>query len=83
MEKICCDAGQMAIGQWRGFNAARDAFHRLNTFYETAEEGEDTISLPEPTGKMDVEHVLAGPPGAQRATLSDLNFSLEALLSWS
>ena len=69
---------QMAIGQWRGFNAARDAFHRLNAFYETAEEGGETISLPEPTGKMDVEHVFAGPPGAQRATLSDLNFSLEA-----
>ena len=69
---------QMAIGQWRGFNAARDSFHRLNAFYETAEEDSDTISLPEPTGKMDIEHVFAGPPGATRATLSDLNFTLEA-----
>ena len=68
---------QMAIGQWRGFNAARDAFHRLNTFYDTAEEDDTAISLPEPTGKIDVEHVFAGPPGATRATLSDLNFSLE------
>ena len=69
---------QMAIGQWRGFNAARDAFQRLNAFYEMTEENDETISLPEPTGKMDVEHVFAGPPGAQRATLSDLNFTLEA-----
>ncbi len=69
---------QMAIGQWRGFNAARDAFNRLNAFYEMTEETGETIGLPEPTGKMDIEHVFAGPPGAQRATLSDLNFTLEA-----
>lgn len=69
---------QMAIGQWRGFNAARDAFHRLNEFYDVAEDDVETTSLPEPKGKMDIEHVFAGPPGAQRATLSDLNFSLEA-----
>lgn len=69
---------QMAIGQWRGFNAARDAFHRLNAFYDMTDERGETISLPEPVGKIDVEHVFAGPPGAPRATLSDLNFSLEA-----
>ena len=69
---------QMAIGQWRGFNAARDAFHRLNAFYDTAEENGETTGLPEPKGKMEIEHVFAGPPGAVRATLSDLNFVLEA-----
>ncbi len=68
---------QMAIGQWRGFNAARDAYHRLNAFYEQSETQGATISLPPPTGKIDVEHVYAGPPGAQRAIVSDLNFSLE------
>ena len=69
---------QMAIGQWRGFNAARDAFHRLNAFYDMTDDQVETTSLPKPTGRMDIEHVFAGPPGATRATLSDLNFSLEA-----
>jgi len=68
---------QMAIGQWRGFNAAREAFARLNKFYEYLPEEEESLRLPEPTGKISVEHVFAGPPGASKAVLSDLNFSLE------
>jgi len=68
---------QMAIGQWRGFNAAREAFARLNKFYDYLPEQEDSLRLPEPTGQISVEHVFAGPPGAPRAVLADLNFSLE------
>lgn len=67
---------QMSIGQWRGFNAARDAYRRLNAFYDSMPDDNESLSLPEPKGKVDVEHVFAGPPGAQRAILADLNFSL-------
>lgn len=68
---------QMSIGQWRSFNAAREAYQRLNAFYDLVPEESDSLRLPEPTGVIDVEHVFAGPPGAQQAVLSDLNFSLK------
>lgn len=67
---------QMAIGQWRNFNNARDAYGRLNKFYELVPEEDESLSLPAPSGKLDVEHVVAGPPGAQKAVLSGLNFSI-------
>lgn len=68
---------QMAIGQWRNFISAQDAFDRLNRFYELIPEDEDNLSLPEPQGQISLEHVIAGPPGAKSAVLSGLNFSLE------
>ena len=68
---------QMAIGQWRGFNAARDAYHRLIAFYELTADEPETLTLPEPKGELRVENVFAGPPGAAKATLTGLNFKLE------
>ncbi|WP_371398062.1 type I secretion system permease/ATPase [Fretibacter rubidus] len=68
---------QMSIGQWRSFNAAREAYARLNAFYKMVPDNTDSLSLPEPKGQLDVEHVFAGPPGATQAVLSDLNFSLQ------
>ena len=68
---------QMAIGQWRGFNAARDAYSRLNAFYEIVPEDGDNLQLPAPTGHLRVENLTAGPPGAQSAILAGLHFDLK------
>ena len=68
---------QMIIGQWRGFNAARDAYSRLNAFYEIVPEDGDNTQLPTPTGELSVENLIAGPPGAQTAVLAGLNFTLK------
>ncbi len=68
---------QMAIGQWRGFTAARDSFDRLNKFYDAIPEDEDTLNLPAPTGVLSVENVIAAPPGVQQATLHGLNFTIK------
>lgn len=68
---------QMAIGQWRNFNSARDAFGRLNTFFDLTTEDTDNLELPDPTGILAVEQVTAGPPGAQVAVLTGINFKLE------
>ena len=67
---------QQAIGQWRGFLAARDAWERLEAFYESAPEAPDHMALPAPTGALRVEGVTAGPPGARRAVLSGIDFKL-------
>lgn len=68
---------QMIIGQWRGFNAARDAYGRLNAFYDVMPEDTDNTQLPAPTGSLAVENVIAGPPGAQTAVLAGLNFAVK------
>jgi len=68
---------QMIIGQWRGFNAARDAYSRLNAFYEIVPEDGENTRLPTPTGQLSVENLMAGPPGAKTAVLAGLNFALK------
>jgi len=68
---------QMVIGQWRGFAAARDAYNRLNTFYDMIPEDEQSLQLPEPKGVLTVSNMSAGPPGAQTAVLAGLNFQLQ------
>jgi len=68
---------QLAIGQWRGFTAARDSFARLNAFYGVVPEDEESLSLPTPTGLLSVEHLTAAPPGSQTAVLTNVNFTVK------
>jgi ATP-binding cassette, subfamily C, type I secretion system permease/ATPase len=68
---------QMALGQWRGFIGARQAFHRLNKFYEIIPEESENLSLPAPTGELSVTNILAAPPGSKVPVLTGLNFSVK------
>ena len=67
---------QMIIGQWRGFIQTKNAYADLNEFYEALPSGAEKISLPTPTGNLSIDRVSAGPPGANKATLKNLNFQL-------
>ena len=68
---------QMALGQWRGFIAARSSFERLNKFFEIIPEEEDSMELPEPKGNLSIENIVAAPPGTQTPVLIGLNFALK------
>ncbi|PHR94057.1 MAG: type I secretion system permease/ATPase [Robiginitomaculum sp.] len=68
---------QTAVGQWRGFIATRQAFHRLNTFYELIPEDQDNMELPVPEGRLSVEHIVVAPPGSQTVVLSGVDFTLQ------
>ena len=68
---------QMALGQWRGFIGARQAFHRLNEFYEIIPEQADNLSLPAPIGELSVTNILAAPPGSKVPILTGLNFTVK------
>ncbi|WP_418152212.1 type I secretion system permease/ATPase [Litorimonas sp. RW-G-Af-16] len=68
---------QQAIGQWRSFGAAKDAYGRLNEFYEETSIADIVTQLPDPTGVIAIEAVSAGPPGATRPVVDGLNFRLE------
>jgi len=67
---------QMIIGQWRGYIQTKNAYADLNEFYEAMPSSVEKISLPVPTGVLNVDRLVAGPPGAKKATLKNLNFNL-------
>ncbi len=68
---------QMALGQWRSFIGARQAFNRLNKFYDIIPEPLENLSLPTPTGKLSVTSILAAPPTSKTPVLAGINFTLE------
>jgi len=67
---------QMVIGQWRNFIQTKNAYKELNEFYETIPVETEKVALPTPTGKISIQNLVAGPPGAKNATLKGLNFEL-------
>ena len=67
---------QMVIGQWRGWIQAKNAYADLDEFYGNMPSAVEKISLPIPTGTLMIDRVSAGPPGANKATLKNLNFKL-------
>ena len=68
---------QMAIGQWKGFLAAREAYSRLNAFYKAIPEDLEPLQLPEPTGHILVQNVIAAPLGSEKAVLHNVSFELK------
>jgi PrtD family type I secretion system ABC transporter len=68
---------EQAIGNWRAFVLARASYHRLQALLEKHPQPEPRMQLPEPTGKLSVEHLVAGPPGAEKPVLRDVGFALE------
>jgi len=66
----------MIIGQWRSFIQTKNAYADLNEFYQSMPQGAEKVALPTPTGTVVVDRLSAGPPGAKKATLKNLNFKL-------
>jgi len=67
---------QMIIGQWRSYIRTKNAYSDLTEFYAGMPAAPEKVSLPAPTGVLLVDRVSAGPPGAKKATLKNLNFKL-------
>jgi ATP-binding cassette subfamily C protein EexD len=67
----------MLIGSWQGFTSARSAYKRLQELLEKVPPEGDGMSLPPPEGRVDIEQIIAVPPGAQTPSLRGINFSVE------
>lgn len=65
-----------AIGNWRHFIAARSAFRRLDQLLHAIPAELRRMELPKCQGQLTVEKVIAGPPGAQKPTLTNISFDL-------
>jgi ATP-binding cassette subfamily C protein len=69
---------EVAIANWRGFVAARQAWARLQQLLARAPQENVSHELPAPKSTLSVEGLVLGPPGAQRATVEGVSFLAKA-----
>ncbi|MEM8838992.1 MAG: type I secretion system permease/ATPase [Pseudomonadota bacterium] len=69
---------EAAVGQWRAFVAARAAYGRLKEVFGGENTSAERISLPRPSGNLDVQSLTLVPPGAERPILDDVSFRVAA-----
>jgi ATP-binding cassette subfamily C protein len=68
----------LAIANWRGFVAARQAWQRLSGLLESLPTQLAPMALRPPVKSIGVENVAVVPPGSQKVIISDISLSLQA-----
>src|SRR4249919_3636406 len=68
----------LAIGNWKGFVAARQSWHRLNNLLKVLPATATPMQLQPPVHRLTVESVSASPPGVPKIVAQDIAFELEA-----
>ena len=69
---------ELAIANWKGFVAARQARRRLSEMLALLPPGRQPLSLPKPEMTLSVESVSASPPGNGRIVVQDVAFALKS-----
>jgi PrtD family type I secretion system ABC transporter len=67
---------ELAMSAWRNFATARIAYARLKTRLQAFPAEVERIRLPAPVGRVRVENVTYGPPGAKRPVLQQVSFAV-------
>jgi ATP-binding cassette subfamily C protein len=68
----------LAIAHWKGFIAARQSWHRLNSLLERMPVRGTQTQLQTPTSRLSVEGLTIVAPGDQRVIVQDVTFALGA-----
>jgi ATP-binding cassette subfamily C protein len=68
---------QMVSG-WRNMLSARSAFYRLKALLTTFPVADPSLALPQPAGRLSVENLMYGIPGAPNTILRGVTFKIEA-----
>lgn len=69
---------ELAIANWRGFQAARQGAKRLNLALEDLPTQSLQLSLPRPSANLSVENASVSPPGASSSVIADVSFGISA-----
>jgi len=69
---------ELAIANWRGFQAARQGAKRLNSVLESLPTQSLQLSLPRPSANLSVENASVSPPGASSSVVSEVSFGISA-----
>lgn len=67
---------EQAVGQWRGFVGARQAFRRLKEVFHARNDEAELLELPRPSRSLKVEQLISGPVGIP--ILKNVSFELSA-----
>ena len=68
----------LAIANWKGFQAARQSWARLNRLLSVFPAQSDVMPLQPPVASLSAEGVAAAPPGVQKVIVQDISFTLNA-----
>jgi PrtD family type I secretion system ABC transporter len=66
------------IGGWGRINMTRQAIQRLDTFLISERSSARKISLPRPSGTLQIRRLTLVPPGSEKSVLTDVSFDVGA-----
>ena len=66
----------MLVGSWKGFVLARGQYDRLGLLLNQIPKDAETMTLPEPTGKLSVEQLMVVPPGSKNIVVRGVSLEL-------
>lgn len=66
----------LAISQWKGFSAARQAWKRLKTVIVEVDDKKKTLTLPAPSKSFVVDKITGTAPGANKFLVNNVSFNL-------
>ncbi|MGQ0672213.1 MAG: type I secretion system permease/ATPase, partial [Hyphomicrobium sp.] len=69
---------EVAIGNWKGFVAARQAATRLNAIFSNLPKKADPLKLSAPSKSLTVDSISVAIPGTQRAVIGNISFELKS-----
>jgi ATP-binding cassette, subfamily C, bacterial len=67
---------ELAVGNWKGFIAARAAFERLQNLFTIAGDEPTRLTLPRPRGAVQLIGVIAAAPGQRTVILKGVSFEI-------
>lgn len=69
---------EQSVGNWRNMIATRESYGRLNDLLKLAPPEKERMSLPVPKGVLNVEQLVAAPPGVKQPVLRNVTFDIAA-----
>ncbi len=69
---------EVALANWKGFIAARQAAARLSKTVDLANGDDDRLELPAPVKTLSIENITVAIPGSQRAVINGVSMQLNA-----
>ena len=67
---------EIAIANWRGFIGARQSYARLSLQLQSLPEVRESLALPKPEARLDVEGLFVGAPGQGQPVVGNAGFAL-------
>ncbi len=67
----------LLTNSWKGFSSARSSYQRLDELLEEFPKEKEYMELPDPKGKLLLEHVVLVPPNAKKPSVKGVSMAIE------